>query len=282
MNFRTEIGIKPDKKLSIGHDEPLFMIGSCFTDNVGALLERDGFSVVRNPMGPLYNPVSILNALSRFRGDAYSVGDLTADAAGAWHCTDFASRYQNADASALVDALNGEARAAADAIDSASVAIVTLGTAYVYEWKATGCIVGNCHKFPAADFNRRLLSVDEVAEAVRGICGMLEGKKIIFTVSPIRHIGDGLHGNQVSKATLLLGLEKAKEECGFAYFPAYEIMMDDLRDYRFYASDMKHPSDVAIDYIYENFTTAFISASAAAKAKEARAAYLRSMHRPLL
>lgn len=283
MKFRTEIDLRPQAAMGITHDDGVFMLGSCFTDNVGALLQRDGFDVTHNPFGPLYNPCSIRAVVSRLAsGQAYTPDDLVADEQGIWHCLDFASRYQNADADALCQSINNDFSVAAKAMAQADIVILTLGTAFVYEFKASGKIVGNCHKFRADCFNRRMISVAEAQEALKHVCACLEGKRVMFTVSPIRHVGDGLHANQLSKATLLLTVEAVRSELGCAYFPAYEIMMDDLRDYRFYAADMKHPSDVAVDYIYEKFSDAYFSPATLQKAREAQACWRRSAHRQIV
>lgn len=283
MKFRTEIDLRPQASMGMTHNDGVFMLGSCFTDNVGALLQRDGFDVVHNPFGPLYNPCSIMAVVSRLAsGQAYTPDDLVPDEQGVWHCLDFASRYQNADADALCELINKDFSDAAKAMSKADIVILTLGTAFVYEFKASGKIVGNCHKFRADCFNRRMISVAEAQEALKHVCECLAGKRVMFTVSPIRHVGDGLHANQLSKATLLLAVEAVRSELGCAYFPAYEIMMDDLRDYRFYAADMKHPSDVAVDYIYEKFSDAYFSPATMQKAREAQACWRRSVHRQIV
>lgn len=148
-------------------------------------------------------------------------------------------------------------------------------------------MVGNCHKFPAGDFDRRLLSVDEIVAAVSdSLHRMREAgvRRVVFTVSPIRHVADGLHGNTVSKAVLHLAVDRLCAEWGsfVSYFPAYEMMIDDLRDYRFYAADMKHPSDVAVDYIYEFFSNTYFNADTRRGAVEYRRQYKASLHRPIL
>lgn len=274
MEFRTVI--EPLKNMKpIDRDCPIVMLGSCFTTEVGSRLERDGFNVSVNPMGALYNPATIASAVSRALDHRhYSVNDLTLYD-GQWHCLDFPTRYQDTDPDRLIDILNHDIDTLGDRLAAAGLWIITFGTARVYEFMGKG-IVGNCHKLPGNMFSRRLMSVDEIAGLWQTYS---RDHRIIFTVSPIRHIADGLHGNQTSKSTLLLAVDSIT---GAEYFPSYEIMIDDLRDYRFYAADMKHPSDVAVDYIYDIFSETYFTRSTIQAAIESRKASLRAAHRPIL
>ena len=160
------------------------------------------------------------------------------------------------------------------------VVFITLGTAYVFERADNGEVVGNCHKFPASFFKRRRLSLAEATSAITDIRTILESvaEAVIFTVSPIRHTSDGLHGNNLSKATLLLACDAA----GVDYFPAYEALIDDLRDYRFYAADMKHPAPGPGDYIYELFSDTYFDAETLDRARQCRRDFMASRHRPIL
>lgn len=274
MQFRTEI--EPIRKAApIDHSQRLMLLGSCFTDNIGSRLQRDGFNASVNPMGALYNPLSIANAILRaLSGQPFTQADLTADAAGVWHCLDFESRRQNADIAVLLESLNADFAKFADDLKKADVWIVTFGTAWVFDYLPTGETVGNCHKFPSTDFSRRRLSVEEITRALQPL---INGRRVIFTVSPIRHLADGLHGNNLSKATLLLATEKLGE-----YFPAFEIVNDDLRDYRFYAADLKHPSETAADYIYEIFSNTYFSAATRQLCLEHRRQSARAAHKPII
>lgn len=276
MQFRTEIAI-PQKPGLVSHASPIVMLGSCFTDNVGALLAVDGFDVTHNLMGTLYNPMSILQAMRRALGDLppYAEPDLTPGPDGNLHCLDFATKYTSPDASRLLQALNDDLRKLGDRLTRSKTVIITFGTSYVYF--KDGVSVGNCHKFPAKAFTRRRISPAEVALCAESMVRLLPEANFIFTVSPIRHTADGLHGNQLGKATLLLGLEEA--DCRFEYFPSYEIMLDDLRDYRFYAADMKHPSEVAVDYIYGLFMQAYVTGADQQKAAGCRRLHKASLHR---
>jgi hypothetical protein len=184
----------------------------------------------------------------------------------------------------VVSRINSKLVEASAQLRRSQVLIITFGTAYVYESKKTQNVVSNCHKLPAAEFNRRLMSIDEIVNMWSLLIADLRvvnpGLKIIFTVSPIRHLADGAHGNQVSKSSLLLAVERLCSQLDdLLYFPAYEIMIDDLRDYRFYASDMTHPSDVAVDYIYEIFSQSFFSEETRNLAQECEKLTRRLTHR---
>lgn len=283
MRFRTEIE-NCRASFGISHEDGIVMLGSCFSDNVGARLARDGFNVTVNPLGPLYNPVSLGRLINDILEDkSYSKSDLTVDVNGICHCLDFASKYQSDDCGALIDRLNDEFACLKSNFETASVIAVTFGSSFVYSMTVSPeDAVGNCHKLPSNLFRRLSLDVDAT---VRMWTALLEklistGKKIILTVSPIRHLADGLHGNELSKARLLLICDRLAE---FAdYFPAYEIMIDDLRDYRFYASDMKHPSEVACDYIYEKFSQTYFTSETIERARYFRDKAAHEAHRQII
>lgn len=284
MRFRTEIDIRRGS-FAIGHDRPVVLLGSCFTDHVGARMALDGFDVTANPFGPMYNPVSLTRLIDNaMSGKRYSRHDFITDAEGIAHCLDFASRYCGADADALSVRINSEIEALQIAIEHASTLILTLGSAFVYtmtDGDADGA-VGNCHKFPASTFSRLALPVAKIEAVMRKTLTALreQGKNIILTVSPIRHLADGLHGNQLSKSRLLLACDMLGDLAD--YFPSYEIMLDDLRDYRFYAADMRHPSEVAADYIYDKFSSAYFTDETLRRAAVCRAEALRKAHRPII
>lgn len=283
MKFRTEIQIQRGR-FEINHDDRILLLGSCFSENVGSRMLQDGFAVTYNPMGPLYNPVSLGRLVSYMLNDKkYNETDLIADEKGVWHCLDFASRYQNVDSGTLVENLNADFASLKDAFINSSVLIFTFGSSVVYSQSdfATDA-VGNCHKFPAANFSRLSISAQEISAIWRPIIENLItlGKRVILTVSPIRHLADGLHGNQLSKARLLLACDNLKEYAD--YFPSYEILLDDLRDYRFYAADMKHPSEQACDYIYELFGNTYYNNKTKEMAGLCRDRYLRESHRKIL
>lgn len=286
MRFRTEI--EPLRApFGLSHADRMVMLGSCFTDEIGSRLAADGFDVCANPFGALYNPLSICRCIDRMLdGTPYTASDLIDGPRGV-HCLDYATRYSGTDPATVLDSLNADADRLRGALAGSPVVFLTFGTAYVYRLRSDGRVVGNCHKFPASDFDRSLLDVDTIVEAVGRTAERLRlagAARMVFTVSPIRHVADGLHGNTVSKAVLHLAVERlCGGSDGFAsYFPAYEIMIDDLRDYRFYASDMKHPSDVAVDYIYEFFSHTYFDAATRREAESRRRRYKASLHRPIL
>ena len=234
MEFRTRIEIK-NKVLTWSHHHVFMLLGSCFTDHIGERMQKAGFMSTRNPYGVLYNPFSILNALKNRTKEFCAWTQKTCEE------EDFTQMLQ-----------------------MSNVLILTFGTSWVYALKKTGHIVANCKKQPDQLFNRRRLTVDEIVEAYSDFIEKTvrpSHQTIVFTVSPIRHKKDGLHQNQVSKAILLLSIEELctrYPDCCH-YFPAYEIMMDDLRDYRFYADDMLHPSAAAIQYIWEQFLQTYFN-----------------------
>lgn len=275
MEFRTPIepirGAQP-----IDHNDRIVMLGSCFTSNIGERLDHDGFNVTYNPMGALYNPATIARAVTRAILGQYYTPDELLFHDGLYHCLDFPTKYTSTHADTLLQHVNSDLQSLGQRLNEASVWIITLGTARVYEL-ADGNIVGNCHKLPGTMFTRRLMTVDEIAATWQPL--MNAGHRVIFTVSPIRHVADTLHGNQLSKSTLLLAVDSIDSA---EYFPAYEILIDDLRDYRFYASDMKHPSDVAVDYVYERFGEAYFTDATRREAIRHRKEYLRSAHRPII
>lgn len=284
MKFRTEIeAVKSNHRISIS--QRVLMLGSCFTDNIGSRLDMDGFKVIHNPLGPLYNPVSIANCIKRALGRQYYSADELVQGPNGYHCLDYASRYSGDNRDEVTDHVNRDFGNVAESIDNPDLQtlVITFGSAFVFE--RHGAVVGNCHKFPAPEFERRLLSVSEIVGLWSSIIESLPTNiHIIFTVSPIRHLADGLHGNEISKATLLLAVDQlCTSYAGRAeYFPSYEIMIDDLRDYRFYASDMKHPSEVAVDYIYDFFLNTYTTRQTQDEAAENRRRYRASQHRQIL
>ncbi len=287
MDFRTVVKPVSGHEGLVAHDRPVVMIGSCFTDNIGRRLQDELFDCVVNPCGTLYNPASIASAmLDILYGRDFKSTELF-EHGGLWHSYSHHSSFSGSDRDEVLRRINGSLREAREALAKASVLIVTFGTAWIFRLKDSNRVVANCHKQPAALFNREMLSATQILglwkKILREITARYPGLKVIFTVSPIRHLADGAHGNQVSKASLLLAVDRLVEENPGAalYFPSYEIMLDDLRDYRFYAADMVHPSDVAVDYIYSRFKESFVSAADTTVAADCAKAVKRLRHRPL-
>ena len=250
MKLYTSVEIAPSAR-KIGYGDKILLLGSCFADNIGAKFAEHYFQATINPLGTLYNPASIALSIT---DSQYSIPDSRLIYHnGLWHSMMHHGTFSGKDKAAVqARCLDGYERLQR-ALKEATTVIVTFGTAWVYEMD--GQVVANCHKLPANRFTRRCLAVDEIVEMWQPIVASMPDKQWIFTVSPIRHVKDGLHANQVSKAILL----QAVDELGQSYFPSYEIMMDELRDYRFYAEDMVHPSQVAVEYIWQRFVETYMT-----------------------
>jgi len=236
------------------------MLGSCFSDEIGNVMAEHYLPVTCNPFGTLYNPLSIAKALSiQPSAVSYQYHD------GLWHSMAHHGSFSRPTREEAEAAVRASIEAMQKALQEATVVIVTFGTAWVYELVESQkskderpTIVGNCHKLPAECFMRRRLTAEEIVAAWQPILEKYADKHWLFTVSPIRHIKDGLHENQISKATLLLAVDAiSHQNSAVSYFPSYEIVLDELRDYRFYADDLVHPSSMAVHYIWERFADTF-------------------------
>lgn len=259
----------PATALRLSQQRPVLLVGSCFTEHIARRLADSGFEVQANPFGILYNPISIAECLRRcYSGEEITPDDLVCHN-GLWHSWLHHGSFSCSSQDECLRLCNEALSRTHQFLQLCPQIIVTLGTAYVYEHQ--GRVVANCHKLPADAFIKRLLSVDEVRSAFAG----LPIESIIFTVSPIRHWADTPHGNQLSKSTLLLATQ------GCEYFPAYEIVMDELRDYRFYESDMLHPSAVAVEIIWERFCATYFAESVAQLALKYQKLHKMQAHRPL-
>lgn len=267
MDFRTTIHIADNMGI-MHHSDRFMMLGSCFSDNIGGKLHQAMIDVNVNPFGTLYNPMSIASSVNRIINAVPERGIDLFQGSGVWNSYNFHSRYSLADKEATLTLMNEQIAKAHEHLKSCHTLVVTLGTAVVYRLKETNLVVANCHKVPQHNFTRRMASVDEITEVLSAMVEWLREfnpqLRILFTVSPIRHIADGLEVNSLSKATLRVAVANVNRVYRdfTAYFPAYEIVMDDLRDYRFYADDMMHPSPLAIEYIWSHFVDIFFSTSA--------------------
>lgn len=270
----------------ISLNDKIFVLGSCFADNMGQKMADLGFDVCVNPFGTLYNPVSICNSVARLTsGIPFSESECVQMGAGAGlvcsfsHHTSFARRTEDE----FLQVANASLKEATLRWKAASKVIITLGTAWIYEYTSSGETVSNCLKIDAKEFSRRRLSVRETATLLMNMVARHPEKEFIFTVSPIRHLKDGAHGNQLSKSTLLLALDeviaKFPERC--EYFPAYEIVLDELRDYRFYSPDMIHPSAQTVDYLWSRFVGFAVPPADLPELDSRRRGLLRSRHRPI-
>lgn len=262
MQFRTYINIKPAAE-QIDHTKSIFSLGSCFAENIASRLQRAKFHVASSPTGILFNPESIANTLDKLTLFA------NADAAkrlieaelrntdGRWYNYNFHSVFCDSNKAHATDKMVSAHMAGVNALQSADIVIITFGTAWAYYLKECGEVVANCHKQPQSLFSRQLLSVEHIAKRYDKLLsdGALAQKRVIFTVSPIRHLADGAEDNSLSKATLRVAIaELVRNHSNVEYFPSFEIVNDELRDYRFYADDMVHPSPLAIDYIWQRFS----------------------------
>lgn len=259
MEFHTKTELSPITP-RLRHTDKLVVMGSCFAEHIGGRLERMKFTSITNPYGVLYNPLSIAEGLTRIIDQRlFSEDEMHEFPDGGWNTWLHHSRYSHPDKHTALTTINHNMSIAAKRLTEADILIVTLGTAWVYRLVETGEVVGNCHKVPERHFARQRLTVPEIVETMEKTLSRISHinpkLRVIFTVSPVRHIKDGLHGNQLSKATLLLAVDELcrtrPKQCH--YFPAYEIVMDELRDYRFYAEDMAHPSLQAIEYVWQRF-----------------------------
>lgn len=273
-------------KSSVGlsYEDRIMVLGSCFADNIGMKLLSGGFCACVNPFGTLYNPVSVARSIERMRLDVpFSGPDCRMMGAGAGLYCSFAhhTSFARPTAEEFLDNANSSLGQASLFYQSANRIIVTLGTSWCYRFTETGETVSNCLKRPASEFERYRLGVADVVRTLESVLDC--GKKYIFTVSPIRHLKDTAHGNQLSKSILLLAVDEIcsryPDMC--EYFPSYEIMLDELRDYRFYAEDMVHPSETAVGYLWERFADWALSPGEKIKLLENEKLYKRSLHRPL-
>ncbi|MDR1226502.1 MAG: GSCFA domain-containing protein [Prevotellaceae bacterium] len=251
----TKVNMAPWSR-KVGYAKKTLLVGSCFASNIGEWMQRLKFAAMSNPFGVLYNPVSVAQSLQRMAEKRLLTAADLQQENNLWFSYTHDSHFSNPDKAECLRLLNESILKGAWGLKTADFLMVTLGTAWVYKLKRTGEVVANCHKTPAREFDRVLLSLAEIAQV---LCEMLKSVQtinpnlqVVFTVSPVRHWKDGAHGNQLSKAALLLGVEEAVQKTENAgYFPVYEIVMDELRDYRFYADDMLHPSPLAIKTIWE-------------------------------
>ncbi|MBS2210251.1 GSCFA domain-containing protein [Carboxylicivirga mesophila] len=282
--FRTEITIEQADEL-ISYDSRLLFMGSCFASNIGSYFTSNGLNALVNPFGVLYNPFSIARSLERMiRRQSFTDDDILLHN-GAHHTFYHHSQFNHVDKEKFLDAINTSLTTSAAFLEQADMLIITFGTSWVYQHNELGMVVSNCHKYPARDFTRYRLSVADIVSRYRQLLTTIRecnpNLRVIFTVSPVRHWKDGAHGNQLSKATLLLAIEQLIQECDFAtYFPAYELLLDDLRDYRFFADDMLHPSDKAVEYIREKFIESQFDAEAKSVLAQLSKLIQAAKHRP--
>lgn len=265
MLFTTKIPVQKSS-FPIDYDSKIMLLGSCFAENMGNKFDYFKFQATTNPFGIIFNAVSLEKLIRRAvqnrkftENDIFFHNDL-------WHCYEVHSELSNSDKDAFLESLNDIIRSTNKQLNDSTHIIITLGTSWVYRNIESNEIVANCHKVPQKQFTKELLSINQTEESLQNIISLIHSINpncnFIFTVSPVRHIKDGFVENTLSKAHLVAALHSSISQLlSSCYFPAYEIMMDELRDYRFYAEDMLHPSQTAIDYIWIQFFENYISES---------------------
>ena len=287
MQLTTPV-IPDTADFKIEHNSKIMLLGSCFAQNIGTRLAAYKFDVCSNPFGITYNPSSIATILNRIL-DGKEFDEESPEIVehnGKWHSMLHHGCFSQDSKESLLATTNSALSTANEQLSKCGIVTITLGTAYVYTRNSDNLVVNNCHKLPGKAFSRRLLSINEITgclgSAMQRIIEQRPNIKFIFTVSPIRHLRDGAHDNQKSKATLLLAIEELTKmfPANCSYFPAYEIMLDELRDYRFYAEDMAHPSPLAVEYIWERFTACHIAGESIALCKEIAPIMRALAHRP--
>jgi len=283
--FFTEVNI-PNSSEKINYSDKIMTLGSCFAENIGKKMSDSFFRTDINPFGVLYNPVSVLQSLDLLMSEKQVEEKDLFQHQSLWHSYNHSSLFSDESAELTLEKINNRLNASREFFKSTQILLITFGTAWVFEDVESGKIVANCHKLPANRFRRYRLDfqqiIDEYNPMLRLLKEQIPSLQLIFTVSPIRHWKDGAHENTVSKSTLHLLVDALEKQFDFVhYFPAYEIMMDELRDYRFYDSDMLHPSAVAVNYIWQRFSDTYFSAETQKLKKELEQIRNDLNHRPL-
>lgn len=283
MQLQTQIHLYPTEE-QINYSSKVLLLGSCFTENIGSKLDYFQFQNWQNPFGVIFNPISLLQLIKRaIRNDLFDHDDIFQHNE-IWYSFQAHSSCSSLDANTLVTLLNEQLQLLKNTISECSHLMITLGSAWVYRHVESQQIVANCHKVPQQDFSKELLSVPEIEECLQQILAAIQNVNpeatLVFTVSPVRHIKDGMIANSQSKAHLIAAVQNTVTNTKAIYFPAYEVMMDDLREYRFYASDLIHPNEIAIHYIWEKFKQVWIDPDTASVQKEIDTIRKGLQHRP--
>ena len=280
----TSLSISPSTPQLLYQDN-LMAIGSCFAQNLGQQLQKRLYNLHINPFGVLYNPSSISNSLQFLLDDKKFEGQHLLPHRDAWHSLYHHSSFSGTHKIETLDRINKRLDQARQHLQQTRCLFLTFGTAWVYTWKATGQIVSNCHHFPATNFERHRLSVAAILRQLAPTLNALKERhnnlEVILTVSPVRHLKDGFVENQISKATLVLAVQQLVEELNYChYFPAYELLLDDLRDYRYYDQDLVHPNDLAIDYIWQALEQRHLAPHEASLRQQVAKLQQAANHRP--
>lgn len=273
MRFRTEVE-NPKYDFKLNYYDKIFTIGSCFAENAADYLLKRKINILANPLGVLYNPISIENGIKLLAGKIQISEDDLIYNQYEWHSFYHHSDFSSHEKDLLIEGINKNKNEAISHLSNSELVVITLGTSFIYKYLRTGKIVSNCHKIPQKEFEKKRLTISETVASLKNIVELLNeinpNTKIIFTVSPVRHWKDGAEENQRSKSILILSIDeiiKNKKNC--FYYPSYEMMIDDLRDYRFYKDDLLHPTDFAVEYISNKFIDSIFNDEAKVFMKEA-------------
>ncbi|MCW8898035.1 MAG: GSCFA domain-containing protein [Flavobacteriales bacterium] len=283
MNFSTPVVLPTAKKI-IDYNDSLLILGSCFAENIGEKLASNKFNTVVNPFGIIYNPIAVANGLKYVLDEKlFQTSDLIYFN-DKWLSLQHHGSFSNRDKTVCLSNINHSIKSAHKQLKQATYLFITFGSAWVYEHKEHG-LVANCHKIPAKHFSKRLLKVDEIVAAYKSLIKSIKNINtdinVVFTVSPVRHTKDGLWENNLSKSLLHLSIKELKDNFdNCTYFPAYEIVMDELRDYRFFKDDLVHPSDLAVNYVWEKFSSCYFSETTIALMGNIQKIKQAAMHKP--
>ncbi len=283
MNLLTEIPLSKSNNL-IDYSSQLLLLGSCFSENIGAKLEYYKFQGLQNPFGILFHPLAIERLIEKSVNQELFTEEDVFNENEQWHSFDAHSSLSNPSKEQIITDLNNAISRTSTQVNTASHIIITLGTAWVYRKTSSNKVVANCHKVPQSNFTKELLSVEEVVESLKRVITFVQSVnptvQFIFTVSPIRHLKDGFLENQRSKAHLIAAIHQVLNEDRVSYFPSYELMMDELRDYRFYAKDMIHPNETGIEYIWEKFVEVWLASNTSSTMKKIEKVQKGMLHKP--
>ena len=284
MKLQTQIPLKKETKNQIAYQSKILLLGSCFSENIGEKLSYFKFQSTQNPFGILFHPKAIENFITNAINEKEYLDDDLIFQNETWDSFDAHSSLSSVNKNELLNKLNASISITNRALKEASHIIITLGTSWVYRFIETDAIVANCHKIPQKKFLKELLTIEEITESLAAILVLLKSVNkdisVLFTVSPVRHLKDGFIENTQSKAHLIAAIHQVLEHQNVSYFPSYEIMMDELRDYRFYAEDMIHPNKTAINYIWERFTETWFLDETLSAMKEIDVIQKGILHRP--
>ena len=284
-NLFTEV-IIPESKDKINHKQNIMLIGSCFTDEIGNKFSQNGFNTLRNPFGILYNPLSIAVCLDKITQNTFLADDDLIKVDEYYYAFSCHGDYRAKDKESCLSQINKSIEESHNFLKNCDYLILTLGSAWTYWYKPLNYLMGNCHKVDSKCIDRRLISPKDIStalfEAISNIKANINPNiKVILTLSPIRHWREGWHDNMLSKSTLYLAIEELRKKTSCIYFPSYEIVMDELRDYRFYTQDLLHVNETTVNYIWEKFSATFFSKPTQELNKQFYKLFTMQNHRPL-